>query len=76
MHSQNFPSEKVLFGGCLIKELDASKGYLGDANVEAWSGTVNRVAEYFPDVQLVIPGHGAYGDKALLDCTIQLFKQD
>lgn len=28
-----FPSENVMFGGCLIKTLDASKGYLGDAVV-------------------------------------------
>ena len=28
-----FPSENILFGGCLIKELEATKGYLGDANV-------------------------------------------
>jgi metallo-beta-lactamase class B len=29
-----FAKEDVLFGGCLIKELNATKGYLGDANVE------------------------------------------
>jgi metallo-beta-lactamase class B len=26
-----FPSENVMFGGCLVKELNASKGYLGFA---------------------------------------------
>lgn len=35
-----FPSENIMFGGCLIKELKASKGYLGDANVAEWSNTV------------------------------------
>lgn len=69
-----FPSEDVMFGGCLIKELDASKGYLGDANVAAWSGTVERVKQTYPDVKIVIPGHGAYGDQRLLDYTINLFK--
>lgn len=31
-----------MFGGCLIKELDAGKGYLGDANVADWSSTVEK----------------------------------
>ena len=38
-----FPSENVMFGGCLIKEINAGKGYLGDANVTDWSGTVENV---------------------------------
>jgi hypothetical protein len=33
---------KNTFGGCLIKELNASKGYLGDANINAWSNTVEK----------------------------------
>ncbi|EON75501.1 Beta-lactamase [Lunatimonas lonarensis] len=69
-----FPSEEVLFGGCLIKELGAQKGYLGDANVSAWSQTVENIKERFPDVKLVVPGHGAYGDVGLLDYTIELFR--
>lgn len=69
-----FPSEKIMFGGCLIKELDAGKGYLGDANVIDWSSTVERVKMEYPDMKIVVPGHGEYGDKKLLDYTIKLFK--
>jgi len=69
-----FPAEKVLFGGCLIKELDAGKGYLGDANVAAWPATVERVKKGYPQADIVVPGHGAFGDKALLDYTIKLFR--
>lgn len=69
-----FPSEKVMFGGCLIKELDAGKGFLGDANVNAWPGTVEKVKKTYPDVKIVVPGHGEYGDSRLLDYTIKLFK--
>lgn len=69
-----FPAEKVLFGGCLIKEVNATKGYLGDANVAAWPGTVEKVKEAYPDVKLVVPGHGNFGNKQLLDYTIKLFK--
>ncbi len=68
-----FPSEKVLFGGCLIKEIGASKGYLGDANVEEWSATVKRVKRKFPRVKQVVPGHGEAGDSSLLDYTRKLF---
>lgn len=69
-----FPTENIMFGGCLIKELNATKGYLGDANVAAWSGTVENVKKEYPDVKIVIPGHGEYGNKKLLDYTITLFK--
>jgi metallo-beta-lactamase class B len=68
-----FPSEKVLFGGCLIKEMGASMGYLGDANVEEWSATVKRVKKAFPRVKWVVPGHGEAGDARLLDYTRKLF---
>ncbi len=69
-----FPSENILFGGCLIKELEATKGYLGDANVAAWSNTVKLVKKEFPNIKLVVPGHGAVGGSKLLDYTIDLFK--
>lgn len=68
-----FPSEHVLFGGCLIKELGASKGFLGDANVNAWSETVHKVQVAYPQLKIVVPGHGAEGDSKLLDYTQQLF---
>jgi metallo-beta-lactamase class B len=71
-----FPSENVLFGGCLIKEMKATKGFLGDANVNAWSTTVMNVKQAFPSVKLVIPGHGEIGGKELLDYTINLFKHE
>lgn len=69
-----FPSENILFGGCLIKEVGASKGYLGDANVGAWSGTVEKIKREHPGVAVIVPGHGQYGNKKLLDYTITLFK--
>lgn len=70
------PDEKAMFGGCLIKEMDASKGYLGDANVQTWSQTVEKVKAEYPDVKIVIPGHGEVGGGELLDYTIKLFKSN
>ena len=71
-----FPNENILFGGCLIKELDATKGYLGDANVGEWSNTVEKIKQQYPHVKMVIPGHGEIGGSELLDYTIKLFKSN
>ncbi len=68
------PGDEVLFGGCLLKSLDAGKGNLEDANQGQWSETVTNVKKAFPGVKTVIPGHGSPGDGALLDFTINLFK--
>jgi len=69
------PGESTLFGGCLVKTLNASKGYLGDANVDAWPTTVQQVKADLPEIKLVIPGHGPSGDATLLDYTIELFSK-
>lgn len=69
------PSDKVLFGGCMIKELGAGNGNLEDANVGAWSATVSKVKSTFPEILLVIPGHGKVGGEELLDYTVELFEK-
>lgn len=68
-----FAKDAVLFGGCLVKETGANKGYLGDADESAWPATINRLKQAYPAVKLVIPGHGAIGGKELLDYTHDLF---
>ncbi len=70
-----FPDEKVMFGGCLIKEQGAGKGYLEDANVPDWPVTVAKLKAQYPAVQIIIPGHGERGNTSLLDYTIDLFAQ-
>ncbi len=68
-----FTKDSVLFGGCLVKELDADKGYLGDADTASWPGTITKLKQAYPGVKRVIPGHGAIGGKELLDYTHDLF---
>ena len=70
------PAEQALFGGCLVKTMDAGKGYLGDANTAAWSATVEKVKKAYPEVKFVVPGHGATGGIELLDFTAQLFQTE
>lgn len=68
------PTEKTLFGGCLIKHLNAPKGNLADANTKDWSKTVEKIKHEFPEIENVIPGHGKNGGIELLDYTINQFK--
>ncbi|HMQ70422.1 MAG TPA: subclass B1 metallo-beta-lactamase [Ignavibacteria bacterium] len=69
-----FPQDNAVFGGCLIKEVNANKGYLGDANINAWPETVSKIRKKFPQAEIVIPGHGKTGGKELFDYTITLFE--
>ena len=69
-----FPAEKVLFGGCLVKAMNAGKGNLADANTDSWASTVEKVKNRFSGIRLVIPGHGEPGGSELLDFTIRLFR--
>ncbi len=71
-----FPQEKVIFGGCLIKSLHARKGYLGDANVKAWSSTVRKLKIKYGEARIIVPGHGNVGGNDLLDYTITLFENN
>jgi metallo-beta-lactamase class B len=69
-----YPEENALFGGCLVKEMGAGKGNLADADVADWPGTVRRIRQKYPDIEIVIPGHGEWGGPHLLDYTIELFQ--
>ena len=68
------PSENLIFGGCMIKALEATKGNLNDANVSAWSHTVEKIRQAYPNLKTVIPGHGDFGGIELLLYTEELFK--
>lgn len=70
------PSEEILFGGCLLKAQGAPTGNLADANVAEWSQTVEKVKSTYPNIKIVIPGHGTQGNEELLDYTINLFKPE
>lgn len=69
-----FSDEETLFGGCLLKEVGAGKGFLGDADTLAWSSTMVNLKAKYPNLKVVIPGHGKTGGAELLDYTEQLFR--
>jgi metallo-beta-lactamase class B len=67
--------EKILFGGCLMKSLNAKdKGNIKDADLLAWPVTVQKAKARFTDAKIVIPGHGAIGDFSVFDHTINIVK--
>lgn len=69
------PSEKILFAGCMVKEMAAKgKGNLSDADLKAWPVTIKNVKINYPDAKYVIPGHGAFGGRELLDHTLEVLK--
>ncbi len=68
------PSEELIYGGCMIKTVNASKGNLEDANVAKWSNTIQNIKDNYPNLKVIVPGHGKPGGIELLDYTIKLFK--
>jgi metallo-beta-lactamase class B len=68
-----FPKRKILFGGCMIKSLDSKDaGYSADADMLKWPRSVEKVLSIYKDAKIVVPGHGDYGDTALIKHTIEL----
>ena len=68
------PEHRVLFGGCLVKEQRAvTLGNTAEADVDAWPVSLEAVARRYPTADVVVPGHGAWGDLGLVDHTSSLF---
>lgn len=53
-----YNKDEAIFGGCLVKEAGSEKGNLEDANVADWPTTIKKVKEAYPNLKIVIPGHG------------------
>lgn len=67
------PSEKVLFGGCLVKDAKAAWiGNTADADLAAWPATIKRVCRKYRKAAVVVPGHGPWGGTELLTHTLEL----
>lgn len=68
-----FHTRHLLYGGCMIKAATArTPGFTGDADMEAWAPSVQRVFERYPHARTVVPGHGHWGDLNLLHHTIAI----
>lgn len=70
------PEEKLLFGGCFIRAAEhTAMGYTGDADVEAWSSSVQAVLDRYINLDIVIPSHGKPGGQNLLHHTLHLLDE-
>lgn len=70
------PSANILFGGCLVRALSTrGLGNISDANIEQWNKTIINISEAFPKANIVVPGHGDYGNRDLLTHTLKLVDQ-
>ena len=66
---------KILFGGCMIHSHERDgPGYIGDANMTEWPKAVKKVKKKFNDCRIIVPGHGTWGDRELLDHTLNLLE--
>ena len=67
---------RVLHGGCLIKGANSKgMGYIDEADLAAWPGSLDRVVERYPDARLVVPGHGDVGALSLVEHTRMLIER-
>ena len=72
-----FPTEKILYGGCLLKSLEnISIGNVADANIPEWEYSLMNVMDRYPDPRIVIPGHFKFGDGSLLQHTLGIVKSE
>jgi metallo-beta-lactamase class B len=71
-----FPKEKVLYGGCFIKSMDAEGlGNTADANVPEWSVSLKKLIKKYPKPEYVISGHQGWESKAAIMHTFMLLKK-
>lgn len=71
-----FPNEKVLFGGCILKEVGSRHmGYIKEADVHAWPGSVRKLLKRYPGIKIAVPGHGKWGGVDVLNHTIKLIEE-
>jgi metallo-beta-lactamase class B len=71
-----FKKEKILFGGCLIKGADdESLGYLGDANVNEYAATLEKVQKKCPIPKFIIIAHSDWKNTNSLKHSIKMAKE-
>jgi metallo-beta-lactamase class B len=72
-----FEKQKILYGGCLIKSVeDTDLGYLGDANIKEYAGTLKNIIQRFKKPKYVIIGHGDWWDTGSLEHTLRMAESE
>jgi metallo-beta-lactamase class B len=67
------PEEKILFPGCMVKELNAKNpGNTANGDLNEYPKTIDKLLEKFKVAKIVIPGHGQFGGMELIRHTKEL----
>ena len=60
----------------MVKSLESTTlGYLAEADLKHWPASLEKILEKYDSAQIVIPGHGRWGDMSLIRHTQKLLKQ-
>ncbi|WNC72347.1 subclass B1 metallo-beta-lactamase [Thalassotalea psychrophila] len=67
------PKSNILFGGCFVKSMNSKNlGNTEDASINKWPASIQKVINKYPNIEIVVPGHGKVGDINLLKHTAKL----
>jgi len=68
-----FGKDRVLYGGCLIKGVEAPDlGFTGDGNLGAYAATIRRLQAKFPNPAFVIPTHQGWQSTRSIQHTLDM----
>jgi len=71
-----FKKEKILYGGCLVKGVDAENlGYLGDANVTEYASTLKKVQKKCRKPTFIIIAHSDWKNINSLKHSLMMAKE-
>ncbi len=71
-----FPREKILYGGCLIKSVEADNlGNMADADINQWGTTLRNIQLHCKNPEFIIPGHQDWSSNKSLDHTLDMVKK-
>ncbi|WP_348731119.1 subclass B1 metallo-beta-lactamase [Rheinheimera texasensis] len=65
---------QLLHGGCFVKAPRyPGLGNIADADVKAWPDSLKRLKAAYPQLKILVPGHGDIADGALVGYSLSLF---
>ncbi len=71
-----FEKDNILYGGCLVKSVEATNlGYLGEANLEEYPKTIQKIKQKVGRPSYIIPGHQDWTSNEALDYTLKLLER-
>ena len=63
-------------GGCLVRGPQTrGMGNTADGDLDAWPSSLQKLLLAYPDMEIVIPGHGDPGNAELIERTIEMARQ-